>query len=56
MSTEANKTAALALAASGFPVFPAIVTWNEAAGKLDKKPAITGWQISATMDPKQIRE
>ena len=56
MSTEANKTAALALAASGIPIFPAMVSWNESARKLDKRPAISGWQASASVDTAQIGE
>jgi hypothetical protein len=55
-NVNTNRDAALALAATGIPVFPAIVSWNEKAGKLDKRPAITGWQVGATMDPTQIGE
>jgi bifunctional DNA primase/polymerase-like protein len=50
-----NLAAALELAASGIPVFPALVSWNAKAGKLDKKPAITDWQTKATADAEQIK-
>jgi hypothetical protein len=54
--TAANLAAALKLAASGIAVFPALIIWNDTARKLDKKPAITGWQANATTDKKQIEE
>jgi hypothetical protein len=52
----ANLAAALELAAAGIPVFPAIVAWNAESKKIDKKPAITGWQENATSAPQQITE
>src|SRR5262245_28244665 len=56
MSKEKNLAAALELAAAGVPTFPALISWNEKAQKLDKKPAISEWQAKATKDPSQIRE
>src|SRR5215470_7826258 len=53
---DVNLRAALELAAAGVFVFPALVTWNDAAKKLDKRPAIVGWQEAATTDLKQIRK
>lgn len=53
---NANLTAALALASEGIYVFPASATWNQAAGKLDKKPLIVGWQQAASIDPKLIEQ
>jgi hypothetical protein len=55
MSSE-NLRVALATAAAGDFVFPAIVTWNEAAKKLDKRPAISGWREAASRDPEQIKK
>ena len=51
-----NLDVALALARTGLFIFPAIVTRNEAAKKLDKRPAIKGWREAAITDPKQITE
>jgi hypothetical protein len=52
--TAANLAAALKLADAGVPIFPALV--NEAAGKLSKRPAVSGWQTSSSTDKKQIEE
>jgi hypothetical protein len=51
---DQNLAAARELASAGIPVFPAIATWNAVAEKLDKRPAISGWQAAATTDAKQI--
>jgi hypothetical protein len=48
-----NAMAAKRLASSGLAVFPAIVCWNGAAKKLDKKPAIKSWQEAASTEAKQ---
>lgn len=53
--TSDNLTAALSLAAQNIYVFPALASFNEETGKLDKKPAIDGWQEKATTDAAQIR-
>jgi hypothetical protein len=53
---NANLTAALQAAAAGGFVFAAIVTWNEATKKLDKRPAFSGWREAATTDPEQIKK
>src|SRR6516162_6839558 len=50
-----NLHVALELAAAGLPIFPALVSWNEKAQKLDKKPAITEWPEKAALDDTQIR-
>src|SRR5882724_2756570 len=54
-----NLAAALALAAAGILVFPALISevWNEAKQEYDlkKKPAINGWQENASSDPHVIR-
>ena len=49
-----NLSTALALAEAGVHVFPAIVVWNDATQKLDKRPAISGWREAASTDPQQI--
>ena len=49
-----NLDIALDLAKAGIFIFPAIVSWNENAKKLDKRPAIKGWREAATIDPTQI--
>jgi len=49
-----NVAAAKGLADAGIPTFPALVAWNEGAQKLDKRPAITGWQAAASTNYKQI--
>jgi hypothetical protein len=51
-----NLRVALENAAAGGFVFPAIVTWNEAAKKLDKRPAISGWREAASREPEQIKK
>jgi hypothetical protein len=51
-----NLGAALETAAAGGFVFPAIVTWNDATKKLDKRPAISGWREAASTDPNQIKK
>jgi len=56
MNPDANLRAALETAAAGGFVFPAIVTWNEAAKKLEKRPAIGGWREAASIDPEQIKK
>ena len=56
MTPDTNRAVALELAAAGVFVFPAIVAWNEAAKKLDKRPAISGWREAATTDPEQIKK
>jgi len=53
---HSNLNIALDLASAGIFIFPAIVRWNENAGKLDKKPAIKEWQTAATVDPSQLRQ
>jgi hypothetical protein len=53
---QTNLDVALELAAAGIFVFPAIVSWNENAKKLDKKPAITGWREAATTDAARVAE
>lgn len=53
--TAANLAAALKLADAGILIFPALISWNEAARKLEKRPAISGWQTAASTDPDQIR-
>src|SRR5262249_35725305 len=55
MSGE-NLRIALETAAAGGFVFPAIVTWNNATKKLDKRPAISGWREAASKDPEQIKK
>src|SRR5262245_20273351 len=50
---HSNRDAALALAAAGSPVFPAILTMR-ADGGCDKRPAIKNWQDRASVDPAQI--
>jgi hypothetical protein len=50
-----NLTAALNLAAQGIYVFPALASWNDESKKLEKKPAIDGWQERATTDASQIK-
>src|SRR5689334_10476202 len=52
-NTQANREAALALAAAGIPVFPAILAMR-ADGGCDKVPAIKDWQNKASVDPAQI--
>jgi len=52
---SANLQAALKTAAAGGFVFPALVSWNAKAAKLDKKPAITEWQAKATLNADQIK-
>jgi Protein of unknown function (DUF3631)/Bifunctional DNA primase/polymerase, N-terminal len=56
MSPDANLRAALETAAAGGFVFPAIVTWNAASKRLDKRPAISGWREAATNNPEQIKK
>jgi hypothetical protein len=51
---DLNRKAALDLAAAGIFIFPALVSWDAATKKFSKRPAISGWQESATTDPKQI--
>jgi hypothetical protein len=51
-----NLYVAFELAAAGVYVFPAHAMWNEAAQKLDKRPAIFGWRKEASTDPEQIRK
>jgi hypothetical protein len=51
---RSNLDVARARARAGMFVFPAIVSWNERAQKLDKRPAITGWRDAATTDPAQL--
>jgi hypothetical protein len=51
---RSNLDVARTHAGIGLFVFPAIVSWNERAKKLDKKPAITGWREAATTDPAQF--
>jgi putative DNA primase/helicase len=53
---DVNLRAALQTAAAGGFVFPAIVEWNDATKKLDKRPAISGWREVATRDPEQIKK
>jgi hypothetical protein len=53
--TTNNLTAALELASSSIRIFPALLTWNAAAHKFDKRPALSGWQAAAAADPEQIR-
>jgi hypothetical protein len=55
LSVRTNLAAALEVAAQNIYVFPALAAWNDATKKLDKKPAISGWQDAATTDPAQIR-
>ena len=52
---EENLKAALKLAAADLPIFPAVITWNEAAQKNDKRPAISQWQSRATTDAEMIK-
>jgi hypothetical protein len=54
--TRPNVDIAIDLARAGVFVFPAIVTWNESAKKLDKQPAIKGWRDAATTDEDQIAQ
>jgi hypothetical protein len=51
---RSNLAVAIDLAGAGVFTFPAIVRWNEQAGKLDKRPAVTGWRDVATTDPAQL--
>jgi hypothetical protein len=51
-----NLGVALELAGAGIFVFPAIVVWNDATKKLDKRPAISGWRDAASTDPQQIEQ
>ena len=53
--TKRNLTAALALGATGIPVFPVRLKWNRRRAKWEKPPAIDGWQEASTTDPEQIR-
>src|SRR5215813_5070097 len=54
--TETNLRVALELAAEGILVFPALAKWNTKKQKLDKWPALKGWQGAATADPEQIKK
>jgi hypothetical protein len=49
-----NLDVALALAAAGIAIFPAKV-FQDAIGKWKKRPAVKGWQNTASCDPDQIR-
>jgi hypothetical protein len=51
-----NLNIALDLATAGIFVFPAHAKWNEAAQKIDKRPAISGWRAAATTDLEQIKK
>ena len=53
--TSENLRVALKTAAAGGFVFPALVAWNEAAKKLDKRPAISGWREAASTNSEQIK-
>ena len=49
-----NVVAALELADAGITILPVHVSWNEAAHKLDKKPAVLGWRAKATTQRNQV--
>jgi hypothetical protein len=55
LTTTENLSAALKAAEAGIYVFPAVCSWNETTRKLDKKPAISGWQEKATTNASQLR-
>jgi hypothetical protein len=47
--------AALELAEAGIAVFPVVLVTNKETGKVDKIPAVAGWQAAATTDEAQLR-
>jgi hypothetical protein len=55
MSKEHNLAVAFRLAASGTPIFPALISRNATTGGLDKVPAISGWRTNASTDANQIK-
>src|SRR5215204_919360 len=51
---SANRKTAFQLAEAKIPVFPALVFQNEGSDQWKKRPAIVGWQTTASIDPAEI--
>ena len=52
---DANRSAAVRLAAAGIPVFP-VKVFRDEEGEWKKPPCVSGWQQVATTDPEQIQK